>query len=198
MTVLNHSAHYHRAVLLFALAAIVCSFDGRIGAQTRDNSVDVSRASTAEADFFESRIRPLLLARCIECHGAKKQESGLRLDSRDNVLKGNDEGPVVLLKQPEQSRLLHAVQQDGEIKMPPNGKLTGDQIAALAEWIKLGLPWPEGHGGVLDPAEAISAKARLHWAFKPVGAPSCQWSLGRSGCDHPSIASCFRVSNPRD
>src|SRR5687768_3363728 len=69
------------------------------------------------ADFFESKIRPLLLAHCVECHGAAKQESGLRLDSRENVLKGNDEGPVVLLKKPETSRLLRAVRHEGDIKM---------------------------------------------------------------------------------
>jgi cytochrome c553 len=126
--------------------------------------------SSVSADFFEARIRPLLLARCIECHGAKKQESGLRLDSRENLVKGNDEGPVVLLKKPEKSRLLRAVRGEGDIKMPPDGKLTADEIAALAEWIKLGLPWPVSQtpSGVLDPAEAIAAKTKQHWAFQPV------------------------------
>ncbi len=125
------------------------------------------------ADFFEAKIRPLLLDRCIECHGAKKQESGLRLDAREHVLKGNDEGPVVLLKKPERSRLLLAVRGEGDIKMPPNGKLTADEVAALTEWIKLGLPWPESPANKmgLDPAEAIAGKAEKHWAFQPVVAP---------------------------
>jgi hypothetical protein len=135
----------------------------------------------AAADFFEGKIRPLLLTRCIECHGAKKQESGLRLDSREGILKGNDEGPVVLLTRPERSRLLLAVRHEGGIEMPPDGKLAADEVAALAEWIMLGLPWPDakGGGGVLDPAEVIADKAESHWAFQPVRLPEVPMPPGR-------------------
>lgn len=98
----------------------------------------------------------------------------MRLDSRESIVQGNDEGPVVLLKKPEKSRLLVAVRGEGEIKMPPNGKLTADEVAALTEWVKLGLPWPESKNasGVLDPAEAIAAKTKQHWAFLPVQLPA--------------------------
>jgi hypothetical protein len=131
---------------------------------------DQDSPTTSAGDFFEAKIRPLLLDRCVECHGAKKQESGLRLDSRESIVKGNDEGPVVLLKRPERSRLLLAVRGEADIKMPPNGKLSADEVAALTEWIKLGLPWPEspGKNRPLDTAAAIAEKAEKHWAFQSV------------------------------
>ena len=157
-------------IILATIATIAIALPLHADEPARNTS---NPPSPAAADFFEAKIRPLLLDRCVECHGAKKQESGLRLDGREHILKGNDEGPVILLKKPERSRLLLAVRGEGDIKMPPNGKLTADEVAALTEWIKLGLPWPQSptSESPLDPAEAIADKAQKHWAFQPVVAP---------------------------
>ncbi|MCA9268498.1 MAG: hypothetical protein KDA41_08500, partial [Planctomycetales bacterium] len=73
------------------------------------------------AQFFESKIRPLLASRCFECHGEKKQEYGLRLDSRAAVLAGSDEGAVAVPGKPAESGLIKALEHAGEIKMPPKG-----------------------------------------------------------------------------
>src|SRR5262245_5438173 len=74
-------------------------------------------------DFFERRIRPLLIQRCAECHGDKKQESGLRLDVREAAMKGGDSGPVVIAGHPEDSPLIKAIRYGDDVQMPPNGKL---------------------------------------------------------------------------
>ena len=100
-------------------------------------------------EFFEQKVRPLLIAKCFECHGETEPEGGLRLTSRIHLLKGGDSGPAAVLKQPDASRLLQAVLQTGPLKMPPNGKLTDDEIALLARWIELGIPWPQSTGPVV-------------------------------------------------
>src|SRR6266567_3694496 len=94
-------------------------------------------------EFFEKKIRPLLVERCYECHSAqsKKLKGGLRLDSRDGVLKGGDSGPVVIPGQPEKSLLIKAVRfTDEDLQMPPHHKLAAEQIADLEAWVKLGVP----------------------------------------------------------
>jgi hypothetical protein len=124
-------------------------------------------------EFFEARIRPILVERCVKCHGPKKQESGLRLDSRGGLLKGNDAGPVVEPGRPDESPLVEAVRYGGAVKMPPAGKLPDWEIADLAAWVQMGAPWPEAasasstSSGVPE-AAAIAAAARRHWAFRPV------------------------------
>jgi hypothetical protein len=125
------------------------------------------------ADFFESQIRPVLAANCFECHGPKKQESDLRLDSREGMLTGNSDGPVILPGDPEKSRLVKAIRRQGDIKMPPEKTLPAPAVEALATWIKAGAPWPEQSptATVSNVAETIVAAAKGHWAFQPVREP---------------------------
>ena len=117
--------------------------------------------------FFEKHVRPVLAAQCWNCHAEKKAESGLRLDSREAVLKGGDRGEVVQPRDAAASLLIHAVKRDGELQMPPNGRLAPEQVAALTKWIDLGLPWPRESSG-----SALSQAWRTHWAFQPVTKPS--------------------------
>jgi hypothetical protein len=82
--------------------------------------------SPADAQFFEARIRPLLVKSCFPCHSeqARKQRGSLQLDSRTKLLQGGDSGPAVVPGRPEQSLLLKAVRQtDEHLQMPPSGKL---------------------------------------------------------------------------
>src|SRR6266850_5903038 len=93
--------------------------------------------------FFEERVRPLLAANCLECHGAKKQESGLRLDSRPALIEGGDSGErAVVPGDPDRSLLVKAINHLGDYHMPPKRKLGDEEIAALTEWVKAGVPWP--------------------------------------------------------
>jgi mono/diheme cytochrome c family protein len=122
-----------------------------------------------QAEFFESRIRPILAEHCWSCHGAKKQKSGLRLDSREAILAGSDSGPVAKPGDPANSPLIEAIRYQGETKMPPDGKkLKPREIEALTAWVKIGLPWPKAVGA--DPAAGPAWKK--HWAFQPVTRPT--------------------------
>ncbi len=101
-------------------------------------------ADEVKVQHFENRVRPLLVERCYKCHAGPKVKGGLRLDSRDAVLRGGESGSAVIVGKPDESLLLQAVRQQNALKMPPDGKLTETQIAALAEWIKAGAVWPVG------------------------------------------------------
>ena len=122
-------------------------------ASAGDDTVAPIASQTAKApsaqptDFFEARIRPILAEHCFRCHGPRKQESRLRLDSRQGLLKGTDSGPVVVPGQPEESPLIVAIRHDSQVKMPPKAKLPAQAIADLTTWVKLGVPWPESSPG---------------------------------------------------
>jgi Protein of unknown function (DUF1553)/Protein of unknown function (DUF1549)/Planctomycete cytochrome C len=124
----------------------------------------------SRTDFFEKRIRPALAANCWKCHGPKKQEAGLRLDSRRAVLKGSENGPVVVSGKPRASRLIAALQRTGDVKMPPDRKLPKQTIADFSTWIRLGLPWPASaaSGTAHDRDESL---LKSHWAFRPIRRP---------------------------
>ena len=117
-------------------------------------------------DHFESAIRPLLIAHCIECHGPDRQESGLRLDSRPGWMKGGDRGPAIVPGDPENSILLLAVKHaDPNLQMPEE-KLSDADIAAIEKWIR---------EGAVDPRETAEASSkhvvsdpRTFWSFQPV------------------------------
>src|SRR5262249_23936542 len=119
-------------------------------------------------EFFESKIRPVLVEQCYKCHSAQagKVKSSLSLDTKAGVLKGGENGPAIVPGNPGKSRLLTALVQDGELKMPPKTKLPQAVINDFRRWIAMGAPDPR------DRAPAISAinwtKARDFWSFRPV------------------------------
>src|SRR5438045_4045661 len=94
-----------------------------------------------QKDFFENRIRPLLAQNCFACH-TNSRMGGLRLDSRDGLLKGGSSGPVVVPGEPDKSRIVTALRQNTELKMPKNGHLTEPQIQDVVSWIRDGAVWP--------------------------------------------------------
>src|SRR5262249_39809612 len=103
-----------------------------------------AQPSAADMDFFEKQVRPLLAARCYKCHGnVKEVKGGLKLTSRESVLKGGESGPAAVAGKPNESSLIKAIKYD-ELQMPPDGKLSDAEIASLTRWIELGLPWPPG------------------------------------------------------
>src|SRR5260370_24389299 len=95
-----------------------------------------------KTEFFESRIRPVLAQQCFVCHTNSKM-GGLRLDSRDDILKGGKSGPAIVPGDTEKSLLLAAVRHSGELKMPKGAaRLTDAQIQDLTSWMKDGAFWP--------------------------------------------------------
>ena len=94
----------------------------------------------AQLEFFEKQIRPVLTEKCLACHGANVAKAKLRLDSREGVLKGSSSGAIVTAGQPTQSRLMEVLRYQGDVQMPPSGKLTEAEIKAFEKWIETGLP----------------------------------------------------------
>src|SRR5262249_27575195 len=97
-------------------------------------------------EFFAQKGRPVLAANCVSCHGSKRQQAGLRLDSRTGLLKGTEDGPVVVPGEPDKSALVRAIRYTGDIKMPPKAQLPAEAVETLTAWIKMGAPWPEDAG----------------------------------------------------
>ncbi|MCC6155240.1 MAG: DUF1549 domain-containing protein, partial [Candidatus Hydrogenedentes bacterium] len=128
---------------------------------------------TETIEFFESKIRPVLIQNCYECHGPEKQKAGLRLDSREALMKGGESGPVIHSANPHASALLTAIAYEGELKMPPSGKLPDDAIEALRVWVGMGAPWPAGSAPDIPIMDQRIAHARKqHWAFQPIAMPN--------------------------
>ncbi|MBN9691977.1 MAG: PSD1 domain-containing protein [Verrucomicrobia bacterium] len=126
--------------------------------------------SPAELDFFEKRIRPVLIEHCYECHSteSKKLKGGLRLDTRAGWLQGGDTGPVLVPGKSQQSALIEAIRyQNSELQMPPKGKLPEAVIADLVRWVDLGAPDPRT-GTPAAERTSISTAAAPHWAFQPL------------------------------
>ena len=113
--------------------------------------------------FFEHEVRPVLSTKCVACHNNKLLTSGLSVESREAILAGGNRGEAASSGSPEDSLLIHATRQDGELKMPPGGKLEPEQLAALVRWVELGLPWPSqipsGRAGS-RPVETLVFSAR--------------------------------------
>jgi mono/diheme cytochrome c family protein len=139
----------------------------------------VGQAATAAAPpspaegarFFEAQAQPILQAHCVRCHGGDKVRGGLKLTSREALLKGGDRGPAVSPDRPEESLLLQAVQHRG-LKMPPGGKLPQAQIDVLARWVKMGAPWSSAAVSVKRHGPpAVDEKARNFWSFRPAVRP---------------------------
>src|SRR5438067_162314 len=121
---------------LSALLAIIAL------AAPRSSAVD-----TGGMEFFETKIRPVLVERCYTCHSAKaeKLKSGLRLDTRQGIFAGGESGaPAVVPGKLEDSLLISAIRyEEGGLQMPPKAKLAPQQIADIEAWVKMGAPYPD-------------------------------------------------------
>ena len=93
---------------------------------------------------FKQHVQPILAAKCYACHGSKQQQSGLRLDKRQNALRGGDYGPVILQGNSAESKIiLRLVSGDGGMQMPPTGPLEAEEIGLLRAWIDQGADFGE-------------------------------------------------------
>lgn len=129
--------------------------------------------STEEAErFFETRVRPLLAAKCWECHSDGSVEGGLKLTDREAILEGGDQGPAVVPGDPGSSLLMAAVHRSSDLAMPPDAPLRADEIQALSDWITTGAVWPASNQAAPVRKEfSITSSDRDHWAFRPLTDP---------------------------
>ncbi len=169
--------HQQRSTIAIAVAALVLGLanwlveparlaarepiEGQPAASTPAAATGSPAAERAEWAFFESKIRPVLVTHCWECHSAAAARQGrlkadLRLDSRKAWERGGASGPAVVAGKPERSLLLDALRHDG-LAMPPDRKLPAEVIEQFTDWIARGAPSP----AVLAPeaAEAENAHA---------------------------------------
>jgi cytochrome c553 len=144
----------------------------------------------ADLQFFESKIRPLLVEKCYKCHSkeADKVKGGLLLDTREALLAGGNTGAALIPGKPKDSLLIQAVgYKDEDLQMPPKGeKLSDQQIADLTEWVRRGAPDPRttiSKGSSL----AYAGVGKNHWTYKPVQKPQI-----------PTVQNAGWIKNPID
>ncbi len=163
MTKQYQSLRFALVVVLLTISASDC---------TADDSAE---------QFFENHVRPLLIEKCVGCHGARKQESGLRVDSRQALIFGGDSGPAIQPSNSAASRLMHAVRYTDDLQMPPTKKLSDREIDVLHQWIQSGATWPAKDAPLML---ADGVEVRPHWAFEPVvrlpvpQTPEIEWVKG--------------------
>src|SRR5687767_7849089 len=128
---------------------------------------------TRPVDYAKD-VQPLLAESCYGCHGPKRQEAGLRLDLKEDALKGSESGPVIVPGKSAESVIVHAVSRLGELKMPKKGEpLSVEQVGILRAWIDGDAQWPET-------AVADKSDPRDHWAFKAPARPAVPKVKGRA------------------
>lgn len=130
-----------------------------------------------EIQFFESKIRPVFIKYCYDCHGEDAQESGLRVDTFAGIAQGGKAGSLIVPGKPEQSLLITAVKyQSSDLQMPPDEKLSKKEIEDLTQWVKMGAPYPNADLSLLRPASNKGKydleKEREFWSFQQIQKPS--------------------------
>lgn len=183
-TLLKHQSRRWIAVVAAVLASMAVSRSMPTGqAAGRPSETTAPATALADSRDFEQKVRPILEAHCIKCHGAGPElKDNFRLTDRASLLKGGDDGPAITLSDPDSSRLVKAIHYDGELKMPPAGKLSADEIESLTRWVRSGAPWTPGvdlapRGMVAQgpdrPDPPTPAEARKNfWSVQPVRRPA--------------------------
>jgi len=146
-----------------------------------------------QLEFFESRIRPVLVKHCYECHGGDSAEGELRLDSRAAFQKGGESGPVVDGKTPNKSLILKLIRHEIEDREMPQGspKLSDEIIRDFEKWIAMGTPDPRDHPpsaeelAAANSWEAIREKRKQWWSFQPITKPTVPAAIDGNASQHP-------------
>ncbi|MEX2026693.1 MAG: DUF1549 domain-containing protein, partial [Pirellulaceae bacterium] len=132
---------------------------------------DDAQPTPEQIEFFEKKIRPILVENCHKCHGPDKHQGNLRLDSRGAAMAGGDSGAVIVPGKPVDSLLIDAINYKS-LEMPPEARLKPEQIALLTEWVTRGAPWPGGGDAALTPRKGpleLTDADREFWSFRPIG-----------------------------
>src|ERR1700682_434833 len=130
--------------------------------------------ATGGEDFFETKVRPIFVNICSNCHG-DAATSGLRVDLRELLLKGGSRGPAIVPNEPDKSLMIQAIRQTGELKMPKGGKLTPEEVQSLTAWGRMGAPWRRSKPTITAARGTqfkISPEQRSFWSFQPLKMPA--------------------------
>lgn len=127
--------------------------------------------SSADLDFFEKKVRPILIERCYECHSTEtgKTKGNLAVDSKSALMQGGDNGPGLIAGNPDKSLIIEAVRyKNRDMQMPPKSALPAAEIKVLEEWVKRGAPDPRTQVVAQGPRKIDVEKGRQHWAFTAI------------------------------
>ena len=136
-------------------------------------SFQAKSASREEINFFETKIRPILVQNCYKCHSkdSEKVKGGLLLDNAANTQKGGDSGPAVVPNDLDKSLLYKSITyKDKDLQMPPSGKLSESVIKDFETWIKMGAPDPRS-GTVQSASGKLDEIVKNHWSYQPIKKP---------------------------
>ncbi|QDT05484.1 Planctomycete cytochrome C [Rubripirellula lacrimiformis] len=143
---------------------------GRFAQSAEPAAQPDQQATAKQIEFFESKIRPVLVDHCYECHSDDEQESGLRVDTLEGMLQGGHAGASIVPGKPQRSLFITAVgYRDNDLRMPPEGKLSDAQVADISRWIEMGAPHPDSGSVKLirRTGDVDLDEGRQHWAFQP-------------------------------
>ncbi len=158
------------------LSLLLLAFAGTLPGQTAHAAAS-NQISEADTVFFETFIRPTLVADCMECHGSEKQKGGLRLDSRPGWQKGGDSGAAILPHNPEGSLLLRSIRHlEPDLKMPNKAPKLDDKVLQnFALWIQRGAPDPRDTPPTTLATKPtwpdLLASRRSWWSLQPISHP---------------------------
>ncbi|MCE2799875.1 MAG: DUF1549 domain-containing protein, partial [Planctomycetaceae bacterium] len=140
-------------------------------------------------EFFETKVRPILVQRCYECHSGQESNGGLRLDYREGLLKGGDSGPALQADEPQGSLLLCAIRyQNADLQMPPSGKLDASEIEVLETWVAQGAVDPRADlpSGSSDKPQGMSIQdGRNFWSMMPLKPVEVPRAVDADWCRNP-------------
>ena len=140
------------------------------------STLHAAEITAEQTEFFEKNIRPVLVAECYDCHAGEKQKGGLRLDDRDSLLKGGDNGALIIPGDADNSLLIQSLAHthaDKDMWMPKNGaKLDSTMLQHFVEWVKMGAPDPRT-GPMTADAKAGSWEQTFElrkkwWSLQPI------------------------------
>ncbi|MCC9602911.1 PSD1 and planctomycete cytochrome C domain-containing protein [Stieleria sp. JC731] len=164
----------HHRILLSVLASLFCCTI-TLGEEILQTNSD-NQSHSDDAAFFENKIRPLLVDKCYECHAGDEAEAGLSLDSQQGWQTGGDSGAAIMVGDPDKSLIMDAVRYTEErvMGMPPDSRLSDDEIKDLQRWIA---------GGAYDPRQSTQTTSRRpkfdlqervdqHWSWQPIESPT--------------------------
>ena len=141
-------------------------------------SFELINEQADQTEFFEKKVRPLLIANCAKCHNPNAKVAELDLTTAEGFARGGESGPLINKEHPEESRLLKVIGYDDKLKMPPTGKLKDADLAIIAEWVKAGAPWPNAKATVAETKAApkstreFTDEEKKFWAYQPLANPA--------------------------
>jgi len=153
-------------LMRWAALPICLAFSGLVHASDNDHQTDI--------EFFEKRIRPVLVSHCYKCHSKSADEvgGGLLLDSREGSRRGGESGPAIVPGDVDASLIVRAIRHQ-DLEMPPDKRLPEQVIADIAHWVKMGAPDPRESPLSTNPGPAGDMEEkRDFWSFQPIRDPA--------------------------